>query len=169
MTASLELTCGICNIPGSLIIWIWWNVLSIYGSVQRFAKFGVLKPGEDGAPRVKVYRDKATQMPKGDGLVTFLYEPSVSPTQNPSLLLISKNVVIKAVTVLGPGFLKYSSFWLDLTSVQNFDHPVKPWTLTCLSSFTYLVSRDLSTFSSTYHVTPGELERSLCKFHLVCR
>lgn len=46
--------------------------------VQRFAQYGVLKPGEDGAPRVKLYRDKATQMPKGDGLVTFLYQPSVS-------------------------------------------------------------------------------------------
>lgn len=46
--------------------------------LQRFTQYGVIKPGEDGAPKVKLYRDKATNMPKGDGLVTFLYEPSVS-------------------------------------------------------------------------------------------
>ena len=45
--------------------------------MQRFAQYGVLKPDEKGAPKVKVYRDKETKMAKGDGLVTFLYEPSV--------------------------------------------------------------------------------------------
>ena len=47
--------------------------------LQRFSQYGVIKPNDDGTPRVKVYRDKATQNPKGDGLVTYLYEPSVKP------------------------------------------------------------------------------------------
>ena len=48
--------------------------------MQRFTNYGVLKPDESGAPKVKIYKDRATQMPKGDGLVTFLYEPSVNST-----------------------------------------------------------------------------------------
>ena len=46
--------------------------------MQRFSQYGVIKPDDDGTPRVKVYRDKATKNPKGDGLVTYLYEPSVN-------------------------------------------------------------------------------------------
>lgn len=46
--------------------------------VEVFAKCGVIKEDEQGNPRVKVYRDRETGRPKGDGLVTFLKEPSVA-------------------------------------------------------------------------------------------
>ena len=51
---------------------------------QVFAKCGILKEDDDGRPRVKIYRDKATGMSKGDGLVSYLKEPSVSvlPAEN---------------------------------------------------------------------------------------
>ncbi len=42
-----------------------------------FSKCGIIKEGDDGKPRIKIYRDKATGMPKGDGLVTYLKVPSV--------------------------------------------------------------------------------------------
>lgn len=45
---------------------------------QFFAKCGIIKEDDDGKPRIKIYRDKATGMIKGDGLVTYLKEPSVS-------------------------------------------------------------------------------------------
>ena len=45
--------------------------------MQVFAKCGVLKEDDDRKPKVKVYRDRETQVPKGDGLVTYLKEPSV--------------------------------------------------------------------------------------------
>ena len=45
--------------------------------LQVFAKCGVLKDDDDRKPKVKVYRDRETQVPKGDGLVTYLKEPSV--------------------------------------------------------------------------------------------
>ena len=48
------------------------------GCMQVFAKCGVIKEGDDRKPRVKLYRDKALNVFKGDGLVTFLKEPSVS-------------------------------------------------------------------------------------------
>ena len=44
---------------------------------QFFSKCGLIRDGDDGRPRVKIYRDRATGMPKGDGLVTYLKEPSV--------------------------------------------------------------------------------------------
>lgn len=47
---------------------------------QVFTKCGILKEDDDGKPRIKIYRDKATGMIKGDGLVTYLKEPSVRPT-----------------------------------------------------------------------------------------
>lgn len=44
-----------------------------------FAKCGILKPGEDGVtPKIKIYRDRATGAVKGDGVVTYLKEPSVA-------------------------------------------------------------------------------------------
>ncbi|KAK9820468.1 hypothetical protein WJX72_010675 [[Myrmecia] bisecta] len=45
--------------------------------VAVFTKCGLIKETDDRQPRVKIYRDKATGMPKGDGLVTYLKEPSV--------------------------------------------------------------------------------------------
>ncbi|KAK9803813.1 hypothetical protein WJX73_002579 [Symbiochloris irregularis] len=45
---------------------------------QVFSKCGVIKPGDDAKPRVKVYRDKALgNVAKGDGLVIYLKAPSV--------------------------------------------------------------------------------------------
>lgn len=43
-----------------------------------FAKCGVIKEDDERRPRVKVYRDRESGMPKGDGLVTYLKDPSVS-------------------------------------------------------------------------------------------
>jgi hypothetical protein len=47
---------------------------------QFFTKCGILKEDDDGKPRIKIYRDKATGMVKGDGLVTYLKPPSVGPS-----------------------------------------------------------------------------------------
>lgn len=45
---------------------------------QFFTKCGILKDDDDGKPRVKLYKDRATGMLKGDGLVYYLKQPSVS-------------------------------------------------------------------------------------------
>ena len=45
-----------------------------------FAKCGVVKEDDERRPRVKVYRDRDSGMPKGDGLVTYLKDPSVRPS-----------------------------------------------------------------------------------------
>ncbi|GMH38337.1 hypothetical protein BSKO_06221 [Bryopsis sp. KO-2023] len=45
--------------------------------VNVFNKCGIIKTDEDMVPKVKIYRDKATGMVKGDGLVTYLKRPSV--------------------------------------------------------------------------------------------
>ena len=42
-----------------------------------FSKCGVIKEDDERRPRVKVYRDGESGMPKGDGLVTYLKDPSV--------------------------------------------------------------------------------------------
>mmetsp|Transcript_12157 Transcript_12157/g.34211 ORF Transcript_12157/g.34211 Transcript_12157/m.34211 type:complete len:481 (-) Transcript_12157:70-1512(-) len=42
-----------------------------------FGRCGIIKENEDRTPKIKLYTDKATGMLKGDGLVTFLREPSV--------------------------------------------------------------------------------------------
>jgi HIV Tat-specific factor 1 len=39
---------------------------------EVFGRCGLIKQDEEGAPRVKVYRDKASGVPKGDGLVIYL-------------------------------------------------------------------------------------------------
>lgn len=44
---------------------------------EVFSKCGLVKEGEDKQPKVKVYRDRQSGIPKGDGLVTYLKEPSV--------------------------------------------------------------------------------------------
>lgn len=45
--------------------------------LQVFTKCGVIKEGDDRKPRIKMYRDKVLGVAKGDGLVTYLKEPSV--------------------------------------------------------------------------------------------
>ena len=37
----------------------------------------MIKEDDERKPRVKVYRDRESGMPKGDGLVTYLKDPSV--------------------------------------------------------------------------------------------
>lgn len=54
------------------------QALREYLCVQFFAKCGILKEDDDGKPRVKLYKDRATGMLKGDGLVYYLKQPSVS-------------------------------------------------------------------------------------------
>jgi len=44
---------------------------------DAFGRCGIIKENDDRTPRIKLYQDKATGMLKGDGLVTFLKEPSV--------------------------------------------------------------------------------------------
>lgn len=44
--------------------------------VETFGKFGVIKQDEKGQPRIKIYVDKSSGLPKGDALVTYLKEPS---------------------------------------------------------------------------------------------
>ena len=55
------------------------QALRVYVCVQFFTKCGILKEDDDGKPRVKLYKDRATGMLKGDGLVYYLKQPSVSP------------------------------------------------------------------------------------------
>jgi len=45
--------------------------------LEVFGKCGIIKDDAKGQPRVKIYTDKATGRPKGDGLVTYLRLPSV--------------------------------------------------------------------------------------------
>ena len=52
--------------------------------MQFFAKCGILKEDDEGKPRVKLYKDRASGMLKGDGLVYYLKQPSVG-YQNPLL------------------------------------------------------------------------------------
>lgn len=40
-----------------------------------FGRCGIIKENEDRTPRIKLYRDSATGMLKGDGLITFLKVP----------------------------------------------------------------------------------------------
>ena len=61
---------------------------------QFFSKCGIIKEGDDKRPRIKIYRDRATGMPKGDGLVTYLKEPSVRPPAC-SLSPMHTSVVLK--------------------------------------------------------------------------
>ncbi len=52
-----------------------------------FSKCGILKHDDDGMPKVKVYRDKNIGVPKGDGLVTYLKDPSVCSPHHITMFL----------------------------------------------------------------------------------
>ena len=55
----------------------------VHVGAQVFAKCGVIKEDDERRPRVKVYRDRESGMPKGDGLVTYLKDPSVRTLPKP--------------------------------------------------------------------------------------
>ena len=65
--------------------------------MQVFAKCGVIKEDDERRPRIKVYRDKESGMPKGDGLVTYLKDPSVHMLPPPPLLLDGFCCVVTAM------------------------------------------------------------------------
>ena len=67
--------------------------------VQVFSKCGILKENDDGEPRVKLYRDKATNMLKGDGLVTYLKTPSVRLLAGPDCLSSTPSDLIWAYLI----------------------------------------------------------------------
>lgn len=67
---------------------------------QFFAKCGILKEDDDGKPRVKLYKDRASGMLKGDGLVYYLKQPSVSH-QNPLLQVWMCNAKYTSTASLG--------------------------------------------------------------------
>ena len=66
-----------------------------------FAKCGIIKEDEDRQPRVKIYRDKGSGFAKGDGLVTYLKEPSVRAL--PCLALASAGLVTGSALDLATG------------------------------------------------------------------
>ena len=70
-----------CSAPGSWLAIVMLLLCALkqpaMAHVQVFSKCGLIRDGDDGRPRIKIYRDRATGMPKGDGLVTYLKEPSV--------------------------------------------------------------------------------------------
>lgn len=66
---------------------------------QVFTKCGIIKEDDEGKPRIKLYRDKGTGMIKGDGLVTYLKEPSVSITLKGMFLSLIVTVVMHWVHI----------------------------------------------------------------------
>ena len=74
---------------------------------QVFTKCGILKEDDDGRPRVKIYRDKATGMVKGDGLVSYLKPPSVRTPAHACIgLQLMRSRCLRGVLVAG---LKHAS------------------------------------------------------------
>lgn len=53
-----------------------WDV-TVEEVAEVFSKCGIIKEDEKRQPRIKIYRDQKTGMPKGDCLVTYLKLPSV--------------------------------------------------------------------------------------------
>ncbi len=72
--------------------------------VQFFAKCGILKEDDDGKPRVKLYKDRASGMLKGDGLVYYLKQPSVG---HQTIGLIVHNCTIHLASAELPRMVLY--------------------------------------------------------------
>jgi HIV Tat-specific factor 1 len=71
---------------------------------EVFGRCGLIKEDEDGAPRVKIYRDKASGVPKGDGLVIYLKARKHPPKRyQPHARFLTYICCVTAGAVCGAG------------------------------------------------------------------
>lgn len=65
-------------------------------ALQAFSKCGVIKEDDQHRPRIKIYRDRESGMPKGDGLVTYLKDPSVCAADTSLRICLFKASIVVA-------------------------------------------------------------------------